>query len=248
MNNDRREFIKWLSVTPLLAGSACTGNNSNRDRTGESPGPGTKKAPALEKGGYVANEDQLRMARTRGYSSNLPADSPCRPTGPDVLGPFHRAGAPRRTIIADENEPGERLKITGRVLLHDCKTPVVGALLDIWHADIKGRYDNHSANYRLRGQVTTDARGYFEFITIKPGRYELDDSTRPSHVHFNVSYPGCHPLTTQLYFKGDPYLKPSDPCDTCNSGDKTLIVGLTRGPVGKKTGWTGVFNIYLAKA
>jgi catechol 1,2-dioxygenase len=165
-----------------------------------------------------------------------------------VLGPFHRPGAPKRAVIAGPKEPGKRLAIQGQVLHHDCKTPVVGALLDIWHADAEGRYDNDSANYRLRAQVTTDAKGRYAFETIQPGHYPLGNSMRPAHIHFTVSYPGCHPLTTQLYFKGDRYLKPNDPCGICNSGDATLIVGLTPSGSGAKAVLSGTFDIALAKA
>ena len=256
MNEERREFLKWLSVTPLLAASACSSQSgtSQADRrtpAAESNAATSPAAPSetmLTPGDYASVEDNRRIRKTLSYSDGLPDNLDCPVTGPDILGPFHRPGAPKRKLIATGEEPGRRLVIQGRVLHHDCKTPIAGALLDIWHADAKGRYDNSSTNFRLRGQVTTDANGQYGFETIEPGRYPLGQTMRPAHIHFMVSYPGCHPLTTQLYFKGDPYLQPNDPCGGCNSGDPSLIIELKQTGTGDKKHRTGTFDIILAKA
>lgn len=242
MSQGRRNFLKLLSLSPLVA-SACSAEGVKTPTIGETP-PNTL-APRSDS--YAAQADRSRLQGSGEYGAGLPTHPQCPLTGSDVLGPFHRQGAPKRTIIATHSEPGRRLAVSGRVLRHDCKTPVSGAILDIWHADAKGRYDNVSADYRLRAQVVTDTRGHYAFETILPGHYPLGESMRPAHIHFNVSYPGCQPLTTQLYFEGDPYLRPKDPCGVCNSGDKTLIIALTQsesrgGPVS-----SGVFDIHLAK-
>ena len=41
--------------------------------------------------------------------------------------------------------------------------------------------------------------------TIVPGRYLNGAQYRPAHLHLKVSGAGLRPLTTQLYFAGDPY-------------------------------------------
>ncbi len=151
----------------------------------------------------------------------------CSATGSDIEGPFYLAGAPRRTVLADAKEKGKRLRIGGTVFGSDCKTPLAGALLDIWHADAEGNYHDAKEQYRLRGQILTDARGRYEFETIRPGNYKLDEGWRPAHIHFTVSSPGHEPVTTQLYFRGDPYLAPHDACgDECHSGDPHRIIPL----------------------
>lgn len=249
--SSRRAFVKWLAAAGAAVGAAACSKSAPNG--GPPPGPDPTPAPApdpppkLTTASYVVPEDHQRIAATKGYGAGLTAGPGCELTGPDVLGPFHREGAPKRKVICPPSEPGDRLEVSGRVLHHDCKTPVKGALLDIWHADLEGRYDNSSADFRLRGQVLTDDEGRYAFETIMPGRYPLDGSMRPAHVHFNVSFPGCHPLTTQLYFQGDPYLKPDDPCGVCNSGDRTLIVALTRSERGGKAVHSGTFDIVLAK-
>jgi catechol 1,2-dioxygenase len=62
--------------------------------------------------------------------------------------------------------------------------------------------------------MLTDQQGNYEFETIMPGRYPIPPNVpglekfagvmRPAHIHFRVSELLHVPLTTQLYFKGDP--------------------------------------------
>ncbi len=93
--------------------------------------------------------------------------------------------------------PGERIALAGFVLDRRCR-PVAGALLDLWHCDAAGEYDNDG--YRLRGHQFSDAEGRFVFETIVPGKYP----GRTRHYHVKVQAPGRSILTTQLYFPGEP--------------------------------------------
>src|SRR5262245_20443789 len=120
----------------------------------------------------------LRTAATAGGILAAPAavfGQQCRPTAADVLGPFYRGGAPARTKLTDAGEPGEFLVVSGTVYAPDCRTPLPGALLDVWQADSKGIYDiDKPANlterepFRLRGRLMTDAQGRYEIETIVP--------------------------------------------------------------------------------
>jgi len=175
--------------------------------------------------------------------SHADAAPGCAPTTADVEGPYYLAGAPSRTQIAGSAEPGERLLISGRVLGPDCVTPLAGALIDVWQADKDGVYHGAEAEYRLRGQMLTDADGSYEFETVMPGQYALGSSFRPAHVHFMVSRPGHAPLTTQLYFQGDPFLPPNDPCGTgCNSDEPDRVVAVSGAAPLRAT-----FDIVLAR-
>ncbi len=147
----------------------------------------------------------------------------CQPTEPQVLGPFYRFGAPSQSKLAGPEEPGERLVLTGTVYSSDCRTPLPGALIEIWQANHAGLYDTDKpgnfterAAFRLRGLLHADKRGEYEIETIVPGRYPIPPGlpglekyaglTRPAHIHFRV-IDGLHiPLTTQLYFKGDAFI------------------------------------------
>lgn len=86
-------------------------------------------------------------------------------------------------------------------------TPVVGAIVDVWHCDAAGVYsDATDPSFRtvgkkfLRGYQVTDANGSVQFTTIYPGWYP----GRTVHIHFKVrandkSGRGQE-LTSQLYF------------------------------------------------
>jgi catechol 1,2-dioxygenase len=153
------------------------------------------------------------------------AEKACAPTESDFKGPMYLAGAPRRTVLAGPKEPGERLRIRGTVFAPDCSTPLPRTLLDVWQADSQGEYHWKDEDFRLRGQILTNERGEYELETIKPGGY----GGRPAHIHFTISAPGHAPLTTQLYFKGDPRLD-HDLCGAaCNSDDPHRIIELANG-------------------
>lgn len=219
--NSRRHFLRLLGAS---SGALLLGN--------------------IGCGGGLANNAEENAEG----GATSPAPTSCDLTGSDVRGPFHLDGAPQRTRLASPDEPGESLVIAGTVYGPDCETPVAGALLDIWHADTEGDYHNADADWRLRGQVMTDQEGRYSFETILPGHYPLGASMRPAHIHFTITNPGYEPLTTQLYFKGDPYLAPNDPCGrNCNSGDPTLIIELEEAQEAGEP-LRGTFDIVLSRS
>lgn len=112
-------------------------------------------------------------------------------------GPFFKPRSPLRASLIEPGLAGARLRVGGQVLTRRCR-PVGGAILEFWQADADGRYDN--AGYRLRGHQLADAEGRYELWTIRPGRYP----GRTPHIHVKVAAPGRPPLTTQLYFPGEP--------------------------------------------
>jgi protocatechuate 3,4-dioxygenase beta subunit len=93
--------------------------------------------------------------------------------------------------------------IAGRVRGVDC-APLAGCVLDVWHADARGGYDNDG--YHLRGTLLTDEHGRYELRTIVPGRYLNGKRYRPAHIHVKLRAADQPELTTQLYFAGDRYL------------------------------------------
>ena len=111
-------------------------------------------------------------------------------------GPYFKPSSPERVSLLEPEMRGRRLTVTGAVLSTDCK-PLPRALLDFWHADAGGRYDN--AGFRLRGHQLTDAEGRYRLETILPGVYP----GRTRHIHVKVQAPNGRPLTTQLYFPGE---------------------------------------------
>ena len=126
-----------------------------------------------------------------------PACADAGPTPRQTAGPFFKPNSPRRTSLLEPGLGGTKIVVTGVVRFTDCR-PAVGALLDVWHADDRGDYDN--AGDRLRGHQVTDDQGRYRFETIVPGRYP----GRTRHFHVKVQAPGGPVLTTQLYFPGEP--------------------------------------------
>jgi protocatechuate 3,4-dioxygenase beta subunit len=88
------------------------------------------------------------------------------------------------------------VELSGVVLTRACR-PVAGALVDLWHADAGGDYDNEG--FRCRGHVFADGQGRFRFLTIVPAVYP----GRTRHYHVKVQAPERPVLTTQLYFPGE---------------------------------------------
>lgn len=112
-------------------------------------------------------------------------------------GPFFKPDSPRRTSFVQGNDRGKRLILTGTVFSAQCQ-PVANALLEFWHADGEGEYDNRG--YRYRGHQYTDAQGRYRLETIIPAEYP----GRTRHIHAKAQARGARVLTTQLYFPGDP--------------------------------------------
>lgn len=246
-DQSRRQFLRWIGVgsgAAVLTGLGCAASPS-----GAGVDTGSEEDAYADSGdtGDDSGGDTGGGADADGGVDMDGADSgpeSCEVTGSDVEGPFHVEDAPERTVLAGPNEPGERLMIEGTVYGPDCSDGLAGVLLDVWHADADGNYHDAADDYRLRGQMMTDADGRYSFETIIPGRYPLGGSTRPAHIHFMVSKPGFTPLTTQLYFAGDPFLKPNDPCGNgCNSGDPTLIIDLAERA--NDAGMQGVFDVVM---
>lgn len=141
------------------------------------------------------------------------------PTVEQTEGPFFTPDSPERKSLLEPGLEGTRLVLAGAVLATDC-SPVAGALLDFWHADSQGEYDNEG--YRLRGHQFADSRGRYRLETIVPGLY----TGRTRHIHVKAQAPDGPVLTTQLYF-------PEEPGNDSDSiFDPALLIDLERGDRG----------------
>lgn len=98
-------------------------------------------------------------------------------------------------LIADPEEPGERLVITGRVFRADGKTPFAGVLLYAYHTDVRGVYSKKGGEKgiqrrhgHLHGWCRTDAEGRYTIHSIRPAQYP--DAEIAAHIHEVVWAPG----------------------------------------------------------
>lgn len=144
-------------------------------------------------------------------------------------GPFYTENPPmlEGNQLAESDEPGERMIISGRVLNLSCSEFIPNTVVDVWHADNDGAYDNNG--YKLRGFTLTNEQGFYLFETIRPGKYLNGNSFRPSHIHYKITPPGFPQLITQLYFAGDDSI-PGDAAASITSGTydaSNRIISLT---------------------
>jgi protocatechuate 3,4-dioxygenase beta subunit len=112
-------------------------------------------------------------------------------------GPYFKSSSPPRADLVEPDAKARLVEINGQVLTRSCR-PVERALLDLWHADEHGEYDN--AGFRYRGHVFTDGQGRYHFRTIMPALYPGP----ARHYHVKVQAPERPVLTTQLYFPDEP--------------------------------------------
>jgi protocatechuate 3,4-dioxygenase beta subunit len=119
------------------------------------------------------------------------------PTVRQTEGPFFKPRSPERNDLREPGTGGRPFELSGFVLTRSCR-PLPRAVVDLWHADDKGEYDN--VGFRYRGHVISGPDGAFRFSTIVPAIY----SGRTRHYHVKVQAPSSRLLTTQLYFPNEP--------------------------------------------
>jgi len=166
--------------------------------------------------GLLPNLSKANTAKPTNEESLITCDKTTR----DFYGqgPFYTADPPliENHQLAASEENGTRIIISGRVFNLDCSEFIPETVIDIWHANAAGQYDN--AGYNLRGITTSNSQGFYMFNTILPGKYLNGNQFRPSHIHFKITPPGFDQLTTQLYFEGDTDI-PADAAASIASGD-----------------------------
>ena len=159
---------------------------------------------------------------------NCNPNNECNLTTDDILGPYYFEDAPFRNVIAHENEPGERLFISGIIKQNNCEDPISGSLIEIWQANDEGCYgiveDCNTGNpdndyFNLRGKFFSDENGNYFFESILPGYYDF----RPSHVHIKITTPNEEVLISQLYFANDPYCENDTWCQDADDRIISLI-------------------------
>lgn len=110
------------------------------------------------------------------------------------------------TMINDD-EPGDRLVMSGTIFRPDGKTPAEGIILHVYHTDASGYYSNDDDPYnpRLRGWMKTGADGRYEFRTIKPAPYP--HRVTPAHIHAQI-YSDTIPeyAIDEYWFDGDRFI------------------------------------------
>jgi protocatechuate 3,4-dioxygenase beta subunit len=112
--------------------------------------------------------------------------------------------------IAPANEPGTPMVIHGQVFQKDGVSPAPGVVVFAYQTDRGGQYNvADRPDWRLRGWARTDAKGRFEFHTIRPGSYPTGGTA--AHVHITIHSPSLHRRwTPELQFTDDPLVSQRD--------------------------------------
>lgn len=163
----------------------------------------------------ASNEDEEISSRLQG------AKASCGITPATGEGAYYIAGIAelKEGLLNYGNFEGEPIKISGYVLAGaDNSTPIEGAKVEIWQADNSGKYhpegsgvisQYEASQLNLRGFVTTDKYGYYEFTSIIPGESE----SRARHINIRASADGYKAVATQAItpLSGDPVAVSADP-------------------------------------
>ena len=193
----RRTILRvGLSIPPVML-AACAAPIVTSPAAGpaaEAPAPAAVEPVALPT--VTPEADAERIAEA------LPPTPACddgddEPTLAQTEGPYYTPNTPQRSSFIEAGVTGAPMRVQGLVLSTGC-LPVAAALLDFWHCDDAGVYDN--VGYRLRGHFFTDEAGRYSLETIMPGLYP----GRTRHFHVKVQAPNQPVLTTQLYFPNEP--------------------------------------------
>ncbi|UJR36302.1 hypothetical protein I4U23_029031 [Adineta vaga] len=168
--------------------------------------------------GHHAYSDDIFSTASR-CKRQITASSSCILTPQATEGPYYWNATIRQNIT--EGKSGIPLRLSISVIDTNNCSPLVGALVDLWHCDSIGIYSHYIAASQgiqnsvndnqtfFRGLALTNVNGIATFDTIYPGWYE----GRATHIHLKVhvgmnvtsntsgTYSGGHVSHTgQLFF------------------------------------------------
>jgi protocatechuate 3,4-dioxygenase, alpha subunit len=135
-------------------------------------------------------------------------------TPSQTVGPYFSIGFDwlNRSDLTRGASGSERVTIRGRILDGEGQ-PVPDACLELWQADISGKYaqaenakgKSPDQEFCGFGRIPTNEHGEFSFTTIKPGSVPgLDGRSQAPHIQITVFMRGLlRRLVTRLYFSDD---------------------------------------------
>jgi protocatechuate 3,4-dioxygenase, beta subunit len=130
-------------------------------------------------------------------------------------------------------EDGEPMIISGTVYKTDGKTPAPNTLIYFYHTDKYGIYgrEGQPQHGRFRGWMLTDAKGRYEFVSIRPASYP--NSTQSQHVHMTVTtIDSREDWIDSILFEGDKFLTTREREWSGKRGGFNPIVTLEKGKDG----------------
>ena len=138
-----------------------------------------------------------------------------------------------RTAFNIGKGDGEPMVISGTVFKADGKTPAPNTLIYFYHTDKYGIYgrEGQPKHGRYRGWMLTDAKGRYEFSSIRPASYP--NSTQSQHVHMTITTTeALEDSIDSILFEGDKFLTVRERDGSGKRGGFNPIVKLTSGKDG----------------
>src|SRR5262252_2701049 len=96
------------------------------------------------------------IARRQPVADPAPACGVSKETPEETEGPYFKPRSPERRSLLEPGIEGRHLVLSGLIMTIGC-VPLSRAVLDFWHADASGEYDN--SGFHLRGHQFTDDQG-----------------------------------------------------------------------------------------
>lgn len=157
-----------------------------------------------------------------------------KPAGTEGMGAIDAPEAISwKTVLAKKTDEGEPILISGTVYKADGKTPAPDVLIYFYHTDrvgIYGRSGEHKHG-KYRGWLLTNAKGKYEFRTIKPASYP--NSTISSHIHMTLTGKDFREdWVDSILFDGDKFITASERNRAGRRGGFNPILTLEKGADG----------------
>lgn len=139
-----------------------------------------------------------------------------------------------KTVLAKKSDRDEPMIISGTVYQADGKTPAPNILIYFYHTDSEGYYGRGNGEIRhghFRGWMLTDAKGRYEFSSIKPASYP--NRTFAAHVHMTVTGKNFREdWVDSILFEGDRFLTAEERTQAGKRGGFNPILKLEKGADG----------------
>lgn len=150
--------------------------------------------------------------------------------------------------LASNEEPGEKMIITGTIFKKDGITPAPDVILYVYHTDYKGNYtpssnQTHARRHgHIRGWIKTGIDGKYQLTTIRPASYP--NTQIPQHIHPIIKEKGLSLYwIDEFLFEDDPNLTEKERKNQQKRGGS----GIVKLQKNKDGVWMGTRDIVLGK-
>ncbi|MDQ3801414.1 MAG: hypothetical protein M3384_18485 [Acidobacteriota bacterium] len=157
------------------------------------------------------------------------------PAGTEGMGAFTAPdNVSWKISLAKKSERDEPMIISGTVYQADGKTPAPNVLIYFYHTDAEGYYGRGAGEPKhghFRGWLLTDARGRYEFSSIRPASYP--SQTISAHVHMTLTGKDFREnWIDSILFEGDRFITAQERIQAGRRGGFNPILKLEKGADG----------------